>query len=525
MSDSALSAADGASDAALPAAVSWRKALLAWSLALLAILVVYRQTALEMATIWIRSETFTHGFLVPPITLWLIWRARGRLARLAPSASYWGLFGVAAAGLTWALGEVATVGVLSQFALVSLLVISVPAILGGAVARRIAFPLAFLFFAVPFGEFALPQLMEWTARFTVFGLRLSGVPVYREGLRFVIPSGSWSVIEACSGVRYLIASLCVGTLYAYLNYQTLRRRLVFIAVSLIVPVFANWLRAYMIVMLGHLSGNTLAVGVDHLIYGWVFFGVVIAAVFWIGARWREDEPPARAADSVSSAQSAAPPAKVRLSPLLAAVGAFALAMLGPITLSRVDTPQPPLDAIAPIAPIAGWAADPAVLADWTPRFTNASAQRALSFQSSSARVGVYLGYYRDQDADRKMVSSVNVLVTSKDPIWARQSQGTLSLELDGRTIDIRTADLRSVESQNLRVWQWYWINGRLTSSDYLAKAYTALSRLTGQGDDSAVIVVYAPAETPAAGDAALRAFVGAAWPAIDDALNRSRGTR
>ena len=65
-------------------------------------------------------------------------------------------------------------------------------------------------FAVPVGEFLLPVFMEWTADFTVLALRLSGIPVYREGLQFVIPSGNWSVVEACSGIRYLIASLMVG---------------------------------------------------------------------------------------------------------------------------------------------------------------------------------------------------------------------------------------------------------------------------------------------------------------------------
>ncbi len=117
--------------------------------------------------------------------------------------------------------------------------------------------------------------------------------MYREGQNFVVPSGNWSVVEACSGIRYLIASLTVGTLYAYLTYTSLKRRLIFVGISLLVPVVANWLRAYLIVMIGHLSGNKLAVGVDHLIYGWVFFGVVIAIMFAIGMRWAETEQPQR----------------------------------------------------------------------------------------------------------------------------------------------------------------------------------------------------------------------------------------
>jgi hypothetical protein len=63
----------------------------------------------------------------------------------------------------------------------------------------------------------------------------------------------------------------------------------------VVPVIANGLRAYMIVMIGHLSGMALATGVDHLIYGWLFFGLVMFIMFWIGSYWREDTAAAPAA--------------------------------------------------------------------------------------------------------------------------------------------------------------------------------------------------------------------------------------
>ena len=76
-------------------------------------------------------------------------------------------------------------------------------------------------------------------------------------------------------MRYLIASLVVGTLFAYLNYTTMWRRIAFVGVSIVVPIVANWLRAYMIVMLGYLSDNRIAIGVDHIIYGWLFFGLVM----------------------------------------------------------------------------------------------------------------------------------------------------------------------------------------------------------------------------------------------------------
>ena len=78
-------------------------------------------------------------------------------------------------------------------------------------------------------------MREKTADFVVLALQATGIPVYREGLWFVIPSGQWSVVDACSGVRYLIASFMVGSLFAYLNYRSLRRRAVFVLVSILLP--------------------------------------------------------------------------------------------------------------------------------------------------------------------------------------------------------------------------------------------------------------------------------------------------
>ena len=82
--------------------------------------------------------------------------------------------------------------------------------MGTAMLRALAFPLSFMFFAIPFGEFLMPQLIDWTADFTIAALRLTGIPVYREANSFVIPSGHWSVVEACSGIRYLIAIHWLG---------------------------------------------------------------------------------------------------------------------------------------------------------------------------------------------------------------------------------------------------------------------------------------------------------------------------
>ena len=279
------------------AATGWRTALPALVLAIVAILAIYWQTAESIEAIWSRSETFAHGYLIVPISLWLIWTQRKELARLTPSPDYLGLLLLAGLGFAWLAAAAGQVQVVQQYAMVAMIPTVVIVIAGRRVARALAFPLGFLLLGVPVGEALIPPLMDWTADFTVTALRLSGIPVYREGTFFTIPSGQWSVVEGCSGLRYLIASITVGALFAYLSYQKLWKRLLFVALSVIVPIIANGMRAYMIVMIAHLSDMKLALGIDHLIYGWLFFGLVMLLLFWSGSFWRDPEPG-------SSAQSA-----------------------------------------------------------------------------------------------------------------------------------------------------------------------------------------------------------------------------
>lgn len=262
----------------------------------------YFGTIKSMVLIWSRSATFTHGFFILPISLWLIWRKREQLLRIVPKPAPAFLLITLLSECLWFIGEIFKSNFVSQFALTAILIATILAIVGLEVGRLLTFPLLFLFFLVPAGDFLIPPLMTATADFTVSALRLTGIPVHREGLQFVIPSGNWSVVEACSGIRYLIASITVGSLFAYLNYTTWQRRASFIGVAILVPLVANWIRAYLIVMLGHLSNNQLAAGVDHIIYGWVFFGVVLSAMFFIGGRW--SQAPAKVENDSNNADKA-----------------------------------------------------------------------------------------------------------------------------------------------------------------------------------------------------------------------------
>lgn len=508
----------------------WKRPAVAWLVLLIGVLLLYRETAVQMVGVWYRSDTFAHAFLVAPISAWLAWRNRDRLAVTVPAPDRRWLLPLALAALAWFLGDVAEVNAAKQLALVTMIVMSVPTMLGWPVTRALMFPLLFLFFAVPIGEFALPTLMEWTADFTVAALRLTGIPVYREGLQFVIPSGNWSVVEGCSGVRYMMASVMVGSLFAYLNYQSMRKRLLFLGVSILVPLVANWLRAYMIVMLGHLSNNRIATGVDHLVYGWVFFGVVITVMFMIGSRWAE---PDRERVTAGAAGAFKGDPMLSTAPWMVAL-ASALVVLGLPQAAGLATQQPATAAAVrlqlPASPQGAWQRT-SETPRWAPSILGADVHAQAVYQDKQAVVGVHVYYYRAQSADRKLVSSVNTLVTTEDPYWHTLGSGSREALVDGERVRFTSTQVLdraagiTKASRQLTVWKTYWVDDQFTPNDVMAKLLGSVGVLSRRGDDGAALVIYTETSPQQTGDDALAAFVQSQWPALREALRQARAAR
>ena len=263
-------------------------------------LMLYWQTAWSMVEIWWRSDTFAHGFMILPIALYLVWQKRHTLAKQPINTNGLGLVLLVFCGVFWFLANLVDIAVIQQFMFTAMIPVLVLTLFGWSVTKTILFPLCFLFFMVPFGERLIPSLIDFTAFFTIRSIQLTGIPIYWEGHNLSLPSGNWSVVEACSGIRYLIASVALGSLYCYLTFHTILKRSIFFGLFIIVPIIANGLRAFMIVMIGHFSSMKLATGVDHLIYGWVFFGVIMFMMFYLGSFWADEAKPEPKNDSIDT---------------------------------------------------------------------------------------------------------------------------------------------------------------------------------------------------------------------------------
>jgi exosortase A len=500
--------------------ISVRSSLWAAGLYCLALLFIYRETAWSMVHIWSRSDTFAHGFLIVPISLWLIWNRRDLLGSVKPEPAWWVSSLVIPLGVVWMFAWLVDVAVIQQLAFVAMLVAGAWAIMGDQLARLLCFPMFFLFFAVPMGEALIAPMREFTATSTVWLIQMTGIPVFREGLNFTLPTGTWSVVEACSGVRYIIASVTVGTLYAYLTYRSWTRRLIFALVSAVVPIFANTVRAYIIVMLGHLSNGTIATGADHLIYGWVFFGIVIFVLFWLGAFFREDSleqvlpsPVSQVQHTQSSASNGVLVRALITTLLLTSVSPLIAQIIGAHAPSAAQAtltlPHPPGE----------WRDNAVPRWRWSPP-ARVSGEQSAYFERDGEPLGLVVQYADGTDGGADVVGS-SAFFALDDSDWRVVMQDQISVRGPDGEFIADEAQVRG-SSAELLVWSWYRMGDVSTSNDYRAKVQQILARLGLAETGAYRITVAVPVQSSLADtQARLQDFIDTYAPLLYEELHRS----
>lgn len=470
------------------------------------LIAIFFETGQSMVQTWLASTLFGHCFLIPPVSAYLIWIRRKRLSGLAPRIALLGFPMLAVLAFGGLIGAVSDTQAVQQLAFVSMLVVSVITILGWRIAWRIAFPLFFLFFTIPFGEFAIAPLQDVTAIFVVYMLQLIGIPVYLDGLFIHIPSGSFEVAEACAGVRFLISTVALGFIGANQMYRSTKRRLAFIALSFIIPIIANGFRAFGIVMLAHLSDFTVAVGADHLTYGFIFLSFVTVLLLAIGFSFREPLPSDRRR---ASAQGILEKADGRVvMPVLASV--VILAIAGSVeTGQRLTAYQVAEDALIPLQPIVvapPWEEVDVATPNWNPSFVGADMELHSSYRRDEQQVDVYLAFYAYQRQDAEVINSSNRFADRV--FWDRAGSGKSQAVIEGEARKVNYVRMLAHRRGRV-VWYWYWVDGRFTSNPYIAKLLQVKARLFGGVRSAAAIAVAADyTDAPVDAHDVLRDFTG-----------------
>lgn len=429
---------------------------------------VFWQGLTTAIDIWLISEIFNHCLFVLPGTAYLIYLNKDKLDFNQLKPNYYVLFLCLGSLLLYAIGLAGDVQLFMHVATFTFLPLVLWAYLGNKLALQILFPLSFILFCIPVGEELIPTLQEVTADLSMVMLNWTGIPIYRSGLYIEIPQGRFLVAEACSGISFFIASIVIGSLYSYLNLRSAKRRLGFMIIAIAFPVIANAIRVFGIILTGYVSDMEHAVGADHLVYGWIFFSLVIVCLLAIGELIRE-KLPANESPQVSAKLDPIETQKTdyKASIIIIIVMALFWTWFNSISSQLNELTQP-----SSIVLHTPEQSDGETLRyNWQPEFRDPFQESQFQSVVNGQQLDTYIVWYPKGHGE--LVSSLNRLYSEKS--WTLEQ--THYFETEG-VQNIALDTIVNPDSKRLLV-HWYVIDGKVFTSKRDAKLFEIYRILTG----------------------------------------------
>jgi len=513
------------------------------------LIVSYWDSFSSLFALWQHSD-HRHGTLVFPIVAFLVWRLRPAFENLPITSEPRGFLLILGLLLVWTASRLAGIQVVEHAVVLALIPATIYAVVGREITSRLLFPLSFIILATPIGDSLIPHLMRVTADISTALLRVSGFPVLRSGQYISLPGGDFVVADVCSGVRYLTTGILIALLYSHLTYKSHVKWLVFIAITAVVLVLTNGVRAYLVMAVASASEFQYLGGRDHIYFGWLMFGIVITLLMWFGGRYAdhhfhphaqelgdEDETispslpliavlglimlatttnPLQADLGNSSkylilvaiivgivilaGRSQIDPAAIRLSSTSFGTGAKWRSLVSVIAVAilLIAVPQSVLfveNAAAktvtiPVIETLEHCTNPRPWANrWLPRMQDPDIQKAVTLTCAGLPVSIYVAGYSSALQGRELISGSNRLIPDS---WDRYTHRSVRdfTDSDGRVRQVNEVRIDGPDYKGL-IWYWYDIDGRWATGEFAAKALQVVALLRTRPAGGQVILIEA----------------------------------
>jgi exosortase len=268
----------------------WKGRIAAYaSSALIAFLLglIYHRTAAGLWTIWTTNDNYSHGSLVPLVSLALVVSRRERL-RVLPRAGDWrGIALVALACGLQVVGARADVFTLQGWSIVVMLFGLVLGLLGGPLTRVLAFPIGYLVFMLTFPPIVMNRLSfalkEVAVQVAARASEVLGVTLQRSGMTLWLAGGTLEIENPCSGLRSLLAMLATGVLLASLLPSGWWRRALLVLLAVPMAIAGNALRITLLVLMAHYVGIKQALGTFHDVSGYLTYALSLGGLLAVWA--------------------------------------------------------------------------------------------------------------------------------------------------------------------------------------------------------------------------------------------------
>ena len=243
------------------------------------LLILYAPVLAGLVRQWWNNPNYSHGFLVLPLALWLVWRSRERWRHLPPAPRPSGLALMAVALALLAVGSVGAVLFLSRISLLLMIAGLTVFLAGWPRLRAWQFPLGYALFMIPLPAIIYYQitfpLQVLASRMAAICLDVLQIPALREGNLIILPRQTLAVAQACSGIRSLFALLALAVAYAYLAEPRPWRRITLALLMLPIAIVSNGVRIVATGVLTYYFGAQWAEGALHASAGFVMFSVAL----------------------------------------------------------------------------------------------------------------------------------------------------------------------------------------------------------------------------------------------------------
>jgi len=233
-----------------------------------------------------RDTYYSHAFLIPLISIFLVWLKRHKLGtiEIKPAGFGWVLF--LSGLLIHILSTAFRVSFVSGLSIIMVLIGLVLLSFGKNYLRQLMFPIVFLIFMVPLPMVAIAnlsfRLKIFAAQISTFAINRLGVPAIREGSVIKTMHAYIMVEDPCSGIRSLVALIALGALMAYFSNISKVRKGVLFLTSIPIAISTNVIRIISLVMVGEIYGQQYASGVFHDAMGILVFVFAFAGLALVG---------------------------------------------------------------------------------------------------------------------------------------------------------------------------------------------------------------------------------------------------